>query len=286
MGINPDVDDLVQGVRGLITLPNVYVRINQLIDDPNSNSNDIAKLISQDPSFTLRLLHVANSAFYGFPSSVDTVSKAVSIIGTAHIRNLALSISIAKSFAGMPNHLVSMDNFWQHSLYCALSARILAKMAGKVDSEVMFTAGLLHDIGELIIFNRKPEQARDALLLVLDSMDQLPVHLAEQQTLGFDHAQVGGELARQWNLPPLLQECIACHHDIVHAQRFPREVALIHLANFLALMAEVDTLNTNDVSPCDPHAWNIVGLDESAIEQVVREAQAEVIETKKLFVGG
>ncbi len=282
---NPAVTELIQGVSGLVTLPNVFVRINQLLDNPDSNTNDIAKLISQDPSFTLRLLQVANSAFFGFSSSVDTVSKAVAIIGTTHIRNLALSMSVAKSFAGLPNHLVSMENFWRHSLFCALSARALGSQAGKVDPEVMFTAGLLHDVGELVIFNRKPEQAKNALLLVLDSMDQLPVHLAEQQTLGFDHAQVGGELALQWKLPPLLQECVAFHHDIGHAQHFPREVALIHLANFLALMAEVDTLDTGDVSPCDRDAWQITGLDESVIEQVVRKVQAEVVETEKLFVG-
>ncbi|MDZ4201874.1 MAG: HDOD domain-containing protein [Gallionella sp.] len=282
---NAEVIELVKGVGGLVTLPNVFIRINQLIDDPDSSVNDIAQAISQDPSFTVRLLRVANSPFYGFSSSIDTVAKAAAVIGTSQIRNLALSMSVASSFAGLPNHLVSMDNFWRHSLYCALAARILARQAGRVDPEAMFTAGLLHDIGELVIFNRRPDQAKDALLLVLDSMDELPVHLAEQQTMGFDHAQVGGELVQQWSLPPLLRECIAYHHDIARAQQYPREVALIHLANKLALMAEVDTLDVGDVAPCDPQAWAIAGLDESVIEQVVREVQEEVIEAEKLFVG-
>jgi len=178
-----------------------------------------------------------------------------------------------------------MENFWHHSLYCALIARILARQAGKCDPEALFTAGLLHDIGELVLFNRLPEQAKEALLLVLDHADELPVYQAERQVIGFDHAQVGGELAREWKLPPLLEECIAYHHSIAEAQRYPRETALVHLANILALMAELDTLDVNDVSPIDPRAWEITGLDEAVIELVVREAQEEIAEAEKLILG-
>ena len=282
---NINIAELVKGVGGLVTLPNVFIRINQLVGDPNSSTVDIAKAVSQDPSFTVRLLRVANSPFYGFPSAIDTVAKAVSIIGTSQIRNLALSMSVARTFAGLPNNLVSMDNFWRHSLYCALVARILGRQARKCDPEAVFTAGLLHDIGELIIFNRLPEQAKESLLLVLDQVDDLPVYLAEREIIGFDHAQVGGELARQWGLPPLLEECIAYHHSIGEAQRYPRETALVHLANILAQMAELDTLEPGDVSPIDPLAWQITGLDADVIELVVREAQEEIVEAEKLFLG-
>ena len=284
---NIDIAGLVKGVGGLVTLPNVFIRINQLVEDPNSNTADIAKAVSQDPSFTVRMLRVANSPFYGFPSTIDTVAKAVSVIGTRQIRNLALSMSVASTFAGLPNDLVSMDNFWRHSLYCAVIARILARQAGKCDPEAVFTAGLLHDIGELIIFNRLPEQAKESLLLVLDQVDDLPVHLAERQIIGFDHAQVGGELARQWNLPPLLEECIAYHHSIGEAHRNPRETALVHLANILAQMAEIDTLNPEDVSAIDPRAWVMsgIGVDVDIIELVVREAQEEIVEAEQLFLG-
>lgn len=282
---NINIAELVKGVGGLVTLPDVFIRINQLVENPNSSTADIAKAVSQDPSFTVRLLRVANSPFYGFPSTIDTVSKAVSVIGTSQIRNLALSMSAASTFAGLPNNLVSMDNFWHHSLYCALVARILARQARKCDPEALFTAGLLHDIGELIIFNRLPEQAKESLLLVLDQVDDLPVYQAERQIIGFDHAQVGGELARQWGLPPLLEECIAYHHSIAEAKRYPRETALVHLANILAQMAEVDTLALEDVSSVAPLAWQITGLGEDVIELVVREAQEEIVEAKKLFLG-
>jgi putative nucleotidyltransferase with HDIG domain len=275
--------ELVKDIDGLVTLPDVYIRINRLLEDPNSSTADIAKAVSQDPSFTLRLLRVANSSLYSFPAAVTTAAKAVSIIGTAQIRSLALAMSVAKSFAGMPNELVSMENFWRHSLYCALIARRLAKAARRCDPDSLFTAGLLHDIGELVIFNRLPEPARDALLMVLDSQDEMPVHLAEREVMGVDHAEVGGELARHWNLPSLLQECIAFHHDVAGAKQHPREVALVHLANVFALMAELDTLDPGDVSPIDPLAWELTGLTEDCTEAVVREAQAEIQEAEQLF---
>lgn len=284
--MKPNIVELVQGVRGLVTLPDVFVRINQLVENPDSTVADIANAVNRDPSFTVRLLRVANSPFYGFSSSIDTVSKAVSIIGTSQIRNLALSTAIANSFAGLPNSLVSMENFWRHSLYCALAARSLARQAGKCDAEAMFTAGLLHDIGELVIFNRMPEMAREALTQVLDNADELTVHQAERQVLGYDHAQVGGELARQWKLPSLLEECIACHHFPGEAKRHPREAAIVHIANVLAVMAELDTLATEDVTPIDPQAWETVGLlAADAIEATVHEARAEIAEAEKLFLG-
>jgi putative nucleotidyltransferase with HDIG domain len=276
--------ELVKDIGGLVSLPDVYLRINRLVDDPNSSSADIAKAISQDPSFTVRLLRVANSALYGFSSTIDTVAKAATIIGTIQIRSLALSMSVARSFAGLPNDLVSMDNFWRHSLLCALAARHLAKEARRCDPDALFTAGLLHDIGELVIFNRMPEQAREALELVLDSQDEIPVYDAERQVLGFDHAEVGGELAREWQLPPLLEECIAYHHAISDAKRYPRETALVHIANIIALMAEIDTLDPADVAPIDPLAWETTGLSEESVEPAIRAIQAEVVEVEKLFL--
>ncbi|MDO8933433.1 MAG: HDOD domain-containing protein [Rhodocyclaceae bacterium] len=277
--------DLVKDLDGLVTLPDVYLRISKLLDDPDCVMTDIAKAVAQDPSFSLRLLRVANSALYRFPSAVGTIAKAVSIIGTSQIRSLALSMSVASSFDGLPNDLVSMENFWRHSLYCALIARHLAKKARRCDPDTLFTAGLLHDIGELVIFNRRPAEAKEALQLTLDSPDEMPVCEAERQVMDFDHAAVGGELAREWNLPPVLQECIAYHHDIAHAKIHPRETALVHLANSLAQMAEVDDLDPADVAPIDPLAWELTGLDADCIEPAVREAQAEIEEVEELFTG-
>jgi len=284
--MNTSIAELVQGVDGLVTLPHVFVRINQSVESDNSSIADITNAVNLDPAFSVRLLRLANSSYYGFSSKVDSTSKAISVIGTGQIRNLALSMAVASSFAKLPNTLVSMENFWRHSLYCGLAARKLAKLAGRCDAEAVFTAGLLHDIGELVIFNRLPEQAKESLLRVLDSGDDLTMYQAEQQTMGFDHAQVGGELARHWKLPVMLSECIACHHDIKSAKQFPRETAIVHIANIFAQMAEIQSLEPDDVAPIAAEAWDMTGLSQAdAIEAVVREVQQEFSETEKLFFG-
>lgn len=279
------IRELLQDVEGLVTLPDVFVRINRMVEDPDSTAADIADAVSRDPAFTARLLRIANSPFYGFPSAIETAPRAVTVIGTRQLGHLALAISVTRTFEGLPNELVSMENFWRHSLFCALSARFLARQSSRCNPDAAFTAGLLHDIGELVIFNRLPAQAGDVLQKVLDSGDELPVYRAEQEVMGFDHARLGGELARRWNLPPLLQECIACHHDIAQAQNHPVETAVVHLANILALMAEIDTLDPADVAPADPQAWDIAGLDAAAIEPTVRAVRTEIAETEKLFLG-
>jgi putative nucleotidyltransferase with HDIG domain len=276
--------DLVRDIRGLVTLPDVYLRIDRLLNDPNSSTSEIAGAIKQDASFTVRLLRVANSALYRFPSSVETVEKAVLIIGTGRVRDLALSMSVARSFAGLPNDLVSMENFWRHSLLCALAARRLAGEVRRCDPDALFTAGLLHDIGELILFHRMPEKSREALLMVLDGAGELAVHEAERKVIGFDHSAVGGELARGWSLPALLQECIGHHHDLANATRHPREAALVHLANSFAHMAEVNRPDPAEVDPIDPVAWQRTGLTPESIEPTVRAVQAEIGEIEGLFL--
>lgn len=281
-----EISELVHGVGSLVSLPDVFMKINKLVEDPDSEIADIVAVVNQDPGFTVRLLRVANSSFYGFSSTISTVTRAVSIIGTAQIRSLALATSVASTFEGLPNSLVSMANFWRHSLYCALIARNLAKQAKKCDADAVFTAALLHDIGELIIFYRRPDQAKAALQLVLDSSDELPIYIAEEKVLGFNHAEVGAELARQWKLPPMLEECIGFHHNLDNVRDFPREVALVHIANVLALMAELHTLNPLDVEPIDPRAWEIIGLDaEHITPKAVTDAQAEISEAQQLFFG-
>ena len=126
-----NISELVQGVGDLVTLPDVFIRISQLVESPDSTNAAIAQAVSQDPAFTVRLLRVANSSFYGFSSTIDTVSKAVSVIGTGQIRNLALSTAVASSFAGLSNKLVSMDNLCRNMLYSRMAARELARTCSR-----------------------------------------------------------------------------------------------------------------------------------------------------------
>ncbi|NOX91628.1 MAG: HDOD domain-containing protein [Gammaproteobacteria bacterium] len=124
--MNEKIQDLLSNVEQLISLPAAYVRLNELVEDPTSSADDIAHVITQDVALTARLLRVANSPLYGLSTQIDTVSRAVTVLGTQQVRDLALATSACKSFDGIPNELVSMESFWEHSILCALCARTLA----------------------------------------------------------------------------------------------------------------------------------------------------------------
>ncbi|MBI3776609.1 MAG: HDOD domain-containing protein [Gammaproteobacteria bacterium] len=230
-----------------------------------------------------RLLRVANSSAYGLSSKVDSVVRAASVIGTARLRDLVLATSTVSAFEGIPNTLVTMDNFWRHSLYCAVAARVLAERFHKRSADTLFIAGLLHDIGQLLIFNQRPQQAKEALLKALDGSDDLPMHEAERAVLGFDHAQVGGELLRHWNFPDVLAECVEFHHAPKQAKKFPEEVAFIDVANTIAALAEVASVEAEDVPASQRDDWAIIGFTADMIVPTVHATREKFDEVKDLF---
>jgi len=273
--------ELVKNIGELVSMPGVAVRINEMVDDEQYSAADIGKVISQDPGLTVRLLKIANSPMYGFSSEIETVSRAVTVLGTKQIRDLVLATSAIQAFAGIPNELMTMDHFWQHSIACGLAARELVGRQRAALGESIFVAGLLHDIGSLVIFNKLPQQASQALELVVDELEGISLSQAEQQVLGFDHAQVGAELVKQWQLPQSLYECVAFHHQPSQAVDFKYEAAIVHIANTLAVMVELDMsdFDEGEIPPLDPQAWEITGLDKDIVGPtlaVVKERLAEV----------
>ena len=128
-----EIQDLVNNASELISLPEVALRVNQIANDPESTSDDMAAVISQDPALVVRMLKVANSSYYGLSNEVETITRAVTVLGTSKIRDLVLSSSASKAFDGIPNELISMQDFWHHSLYCGLLAQILSKKSKKAN---------------------------------------------------------------------------------------------------------------------------------------------------------
>ena len=275
---------LVSEVRELVSLPDVAVQINAKVEDPLSTASDIAAIIATDPGLTARLLRIANSPFFGLTTRVATVDRAVTVVGAKPIRDLVIATAAIRSFKGIPNTLVSMDDFWYHSLYCALIARLLGRHRKLPHADSLFVAGLLHDIGQLVIFNRLPEAAREIMRLSLEDPNTVDMHQAETEVLGFDHATVGGLLLRNWHLPSLLQECVALHHRPAAARQFPVETAMVHLANVIATMAEINSTHPEDVPTIADGAWKQAGLREELLEPVMREAQRQFRDARQVFL--
>jgi len=283
--MNEKIQDLLNNVEQLISLPAAYVRLSELVEDPSSSADDIAHVITQDVALTARLLRVANSPLYGLSTQIDTVSRAVTVLGTQQVRSLALATSACKSFEGIPNELMSMDNFWEHSILCALCARTLALECLKHQREAVFVAGLLHDIGQLVLYRALPDLSRQTLEACLDSPDELESQEAEREIIGFDHAEIGSELARNWSLPTSLQACIAYHHDPAQATENRVETAIVHIANSIAALVELNTHELDNAPRIHDIAWELTGLDRDIIAPTIASVQTQIGGARALLMG-
>jgi len=267
----PRASDLLQGVVSVTSLPGVYLRLSAVVSDPRSSAADVGRVIAEDPGLTARLLRLVNSAMYGFPSRIETVSHAISIVGTAQLQDLALATSVIRLFASVPADIVSMESFWRHSVACGVAARALASRRRETNVERYFVAGLLHDIGRPIMYVKAPAQARAAIERARERGE--PLFESEQHQFGFDHAHVGHALLELWKLPPSLREAVLLHHHPERAQRFPVEAAVVHVADLITNALGLGSSGENLVPPVVPEAWETIGLSPAMIPDVVDEAE-------------
>jgi len=277
--------DLIKGSVKLATLPEVFTKINEMVDDPSSSASDIGKFISQDPGLTARLLKIANSPLYGFPSRIDTVSRAITIIGTRGLRDLILATSVINNFTRMPSDHIDMQKFWSHSLYCGVIARLIAVKCNALHTEPFFVSGLLHDIGQLIILNKLPEMSRETQMRANDGA--IALNEIEQEVIGFDHARVGAELLRDWRLPETIIDSTEYHHEPSKAELSPLGASIVHIASELARDVEMNSELSGDIfisSKVDQVAVAITGLNESVIENIKEEAALQFSAALELFL--
>lgn len=272
-------------VSGLASPPDVYIKVFDLMESPTAAAEDMGLIISQDPSLTARLLKIVNSPMYSFSSRIDTVSRAVAVVGLRELYSLVVAVSAVKSFSAIPNDVVNMDTFWRHSIYCGIISRLLAKRCHVLHTERLFIAGLLHDIGSLVIYNRAPDIAKR--ILEIAEGDEEKVFNAELQELGFSHAGLGGELLKEWTLPESLQEAVAYHHQPACAKGGKLEAAIVHIANVLANQSELGAFSEVKVlsAEIDDAVWAATGLDSETFdrEEIIGEAGIQFVESASLF---
>lgn len=258
----------------LPSLPHLYARLCGVLDDPNAPASRIAEILGQDAALTARLLRLVNSAFYGFPYRIETVSRAVLIVGTRQIADLALATLVTRLFEGLPRGLVDMERFWLHGIATAVTARVLATYRREANVERFFVAGVLHDVGRLLIYTHAPDRARQALL---ESRQRGELLLrVEREVLGCDHGAAGAELVRAWGLPAVLEEAVAFHHEPTGARQHPTEAAVVHVADVLAHALEIGSGGERLVPPLDPAAWERTGLSPRILGEVLDHVDRQV----------
>jgi len=264
----------------LTTLPAIFARINEAIMKPSSSSHDIADLISKDTSLSARLLKLVNSAFYGYPSRIDSLARAVSIVGTNQLNMLAFGIDVVSAFKNIPRDYISMDSFWRHSILCGILARLIAAQKNIQNTERLFLAGMLHDIGRLIVYHYAPQHAVKILEQSRETGEIL--YSLEAERLGGDHAEIGGLLLQVWKLPQSLEIAVRHHHAATSA-RYGLEPAILHVADVAAKALGIGTSGDSFVPPLNPDAWRQVGLSVNSLEPIVDQAERQLEETFQFF---
>jgi len=275
---------LAASITQLTSFSDVAWRLDEILADDNSSAADIGDLIEQDPALTAKLIRIANSALFNPGVPVDSIRDAITRLGTKQIRDITVGVCTTDAFDGIPNVLVSPEDFWKHSLGCAIAAQLLAGRSRTVGSDSAFTAGLLHDIGQLVMLSTCPERSRQALLLSLDMSDGRCTYLAERQVFGFDHTTVGAALASQWEFPDNLRHCIEWHHTPFECDETSNLTLLIHIANSVAVLAELDSVNMEDAPPIDGRALERLQIDQEIIPEVVTETRESLADLLRAFL--
>ncbi len=279
--ISFDARELLGGKAKLPELSSVAYELEEVATNPYCSFEDMARVVGKSPGLTVKLLQIVNSPFYGFPRQIDTISKALTIIGTKELTILVWGLTVLSTFKGIRRDVVDMASFLEHSLACGTISRILGAHKNLPHTEKLFVSGLLHDIGRLMLCSQHPEDA----LRVLDRAQEtgLPLLLVERKFLGLDHAEIGGALLEKWRLPTTLEDMVAFHHEPAKA-RNPVSATILHASDVIAHAMGLGESGEKLVPPFDGEAWDKLGLSPGLLDTVVKQTRHQLSAVMKPFL--
>ncbi|MDY6829300.1 MAG: HDOD domain-containing protein [Pseudomonadota bacterium] len=282
-----DPRTLAEQVEHLIALPEVCLQLQALLEDERASARDFAQLIACDAALTARLLHLTNSATFARYGEVDSVAKAITLIGVDELYHLAVAASAANLYRGPVPLEVDLHAFWARNVHCALAARLLGRLRSHPRREQLFTAGLLHHLGWLALYESVPQLAVELATAPASE----PVWRQEQNRLGYPLTAVSAALMERWAMPPrLVQPVAGLHAPLSLCPDHQGAGAIIHIAHRVALHLEQDSVSdaTSEgyLGLIDPVAWKLSGLRPAVLPEVVRYVSAESWELTSVFLSG
>lgn len=278
-----DMERLATEDLPMDAMPDVLARLAQIMENPSASPAEAADVIQCDPGLAAKLLKMVNSPLYGFPQRIDTISRAVTIIGVQQLSALALGVTVMGVFRSIPKALLDTRQFWRHSLACACGARALASALGLPNTERYFVGGLLHDVGLLFFFLHVPERARLVLEQVRASGESL--QSVERRCLGADHSMAGGTLLAAWQLPESLVQAAACHHDPLAAP-VPQDATIVHVADFIAEALHFGSNGQSVLAPLNTAALDMLQVPPGVAAQVAARIEEQLSQLESIFLGG
>ena len=280
--IDNKIKQVIANIRNLPTPPVVFHQIQKVINDPTVSADHIASILAEDPAMSVKVLKLTNSAFYGLSREIDSVKQAIVIVGMEAIKNLVLSASVLDMFKGKNVDQEYNESYWRHSLATAFCSRLLARKErsrGIVDPDAAFSAGLLHDVGKMVISCFLPKEYgkfKEERESDRESLD----YEVEDRVLSFNHAQIGGFLSVQWKIPQKLGNAIIYHHQ---PQKCEEEDALpyvVYIANYLAKKTFYDSGNEHLIGSIDPEILEYMQISPISLESYKDELREEYLKSE------
>ena len=266
-----NIDRIINSIAELPTLPTIYIKLSRILNVQNSSIRMISNIISEDLAVSAMVLKIVNSPLYGFHSKIGDMQRAIVILGLNEIKNLVLATSMYKTIKQLKSSSAfDIQEFWKHSIGCAISAKVLAETAYIKNPEDVFTGGLLHDIGKLIHATYLREEFEGVVANVVETGSQM--FESEKKILGFDHTQTGSALARKWCLPRKTINMIANHHLSDTPDTLTKEVAAVHIGNTLCISLRMGSGGEKRVPIVNQKAWKILDLKLSDLEYIMQRS--------------
>lgn len=281
-------ETLAKKVNSLHSLPTIALRVNELLALPNCTSSDLERIILLDPGLTTKLLKFANSAYFGFSRTIDTLSQAITLIGQQELRNLVLATSVTTLFKGIPKNIIDMQSFWFQSVTCGVVARELAIESRINQLQRFFIIGLLHKIGKLIFLCEYPE----SYLVILKKTYQNDAAAidAELHQFGFNHALLAAEILKQWQLPENIWQVILYQYIPLESKEYQKDAGILHIASQLSKAFGSYDQTYPDMNKAlnsiDPTLWNSLNLNENSVQDMVLNSSLQVMDIMRIIQPG
>ena len=276
---------LVTDMSVIASPPDVCLKVNALMSDPRASADDLARVVLRDPALAARVLRLANSSFYRLANRVDTVSRAINVLGFAELQKLVLALSAVETFSRLSSEVTNMNAFWRHGVYTGLLAQAIARRCGVLRPERLFVAGVMHDIGTLILNHRYPELAEEMIREA--NGDEAALHRIERRELGFEHAQLGSLMLEHWQLPASISEAVNWHHEPQLSRVAPVEAAVVYVAELIANASGTGSFSElpGPALHWDPSPLTRLGLPVNFTpDQLMDDVDQEYVETLCLFL--